>query len=355
MMAFLAYLLKVAVLLTVFYLFYGLLLKRLTLFRLNRAVLLATALLSLVLPLCVFTVLRPVAVSDTALFPASPESGASALGHVSSWMQAVLLLGYAVGALYVLFRWFGAVAGVIRVLRRGEHRKDGDGNRIVLVEEAVSPFSWLSYIVLSREDSAQRAILAHEKIHVSRRHSLDLIFIDIVSAFQWFNPVIWLMKKELCAQHEYDADASVLSGGADRKAYQYLLLEKAVNVNRFCVTNNISASGLKHRIQMMNRPRSARKSALRALYILPLVCVSLLLSARIKYVSDTIRVQYVSEKEGSAIQTPLLVIDGKNRPYQEIHSLEYSRVKSISMLSGDAAVRLYGLNGENGAIIIETK
>ena len=354
-MAFLAYLLKVAVLLTAFYLFYALLLKRLTLFRLNRAILLASTLLSLVLPLCVFTLHLPFAVPDAAPLPAPSETAVPASGNVSSWMPAVLLLGYAAGASFVLFRWFAAVAGVIRVLRRGEHRPDADGNRIVVVEDALAPFSWLSYIVLSREDSTQRTILAHEKVHVSRHHSLDLIFIDIVSAFQWFNPVVGLLKKELCAQHEYDADASVLSVGANRKAYQYLLLEKAVKTSRFCVTNNIGASSLKRRIQMMNRPRSPRSAAFRALYILPLVCVSLLLFARTEYGPDKLRVQYVSERGGSAGEAPLLVIDGNIRPYPEIHSLDYKQVRSISALAEDEAVRRYGAKGKNGAVIVETQ
>ena len=355
MMAFLAYLLKVAVLLTVFDLCYTLSLKRLTLFRLNRAILLSTALLSLVLPLCVFTVRRPVAVADAEGFLPSLETGISASGHVSSGLQTLLLLCYAAGVLYVLVRLLIAVAGVIRVLRHGEHRMDADGNRIVLVEDAISPFSWLSYIVFSRGDSAQQTILEHEKVHVSRRHTLDLIFIDLLTVFQWFNPVVWLMKDELCAQHEYDADASVLSSGADRKAYQYLLVDKALNFNHFCVTNNISASSLKRRIQMMNRPRSAPGAAFRALYILPLVCVSLLLFARTEYVPDKLRVQYVSEKGGNASQTPLLVINGKVRPYPEIHSIDYSRTKSISVLSAEDAVGWYGPKGENGAVVIETE
>ena len=55
MTEFLIYDLKVAVLLAIFYMFYRLMLARETFHRVNRLVLLATAIASFVLPLCVIT------------------------------------------------------------------------------------------------------------------------------------------------------------------------------------------------------------------------------------------------------------------------------------------------------------
>ena len=135
-----------------------------------------------------------------------------------------------------------------------------------------APFSWMRWIVLSREDyqEASPFVLAHEKAHLRFGHSREVLLAELFCAMQWFNPAAWLLKRELRAIHEYEADDAVLSCGADVKAYQYSLIKKAVGLSGYSITNSFHHSTLKTRITMMSKSRSPLQRRLRALYLLPL-------------------------------------------------------------------------------------
>ena len=93
---------------------------------------------------------------------------------------------------------------------------------------------------------------------------------ELAIALQWFNPAIWLIGSELRAVHEYEADASVLSGGVDAHHYLNLLMDRA-NAKLECkLANAISQQTLKNRFQMMARHRSKPSRLLKVLYLLPL-------------------------------------------------------------------------------------
>ena len=40
-------------------------------------------------------------------------------------------------------------------------------------------------------------ILRHEEAHIKQWHSVDVIFSQIMVAFCWFNPFVWLMNREI--------------------------------------------------------------------------------------------------------------------------------------------------------------
>ena len=107
-------------------------------------------------------------------------------------------------------------------------------------------FSWMKYIVLSRSDyeANDASILAHERGHIRRHHSLDLLLVDSLTALQWFNPAMWMLRQDLRAIHEYEADAAVLSQGINMRQYQYLLIQKAVSQCGYSVANGISQAVL---------------------------------------------------------------------------------------------------------------
>lgn len=297
---FVLYNLKAGACMAGFYLFYKLLLSRETLHRFNRIVLLLLAVLSFVLPLCVVTIERelppapvqkpvvslPVEAAPivTDVLPVQEAADhASAAPFAWDAFTLALLLAGAMGAL-AWSAW--SLAGVVRLIRRGRHEPlDG---RIVLVRirKRVTPFSWLRYIVMSDRDydESGREIIAHERAHIRLRHSLDLMLTDLCSCLQWFNPAMWLLRQELRAIHEYEADEAVLREGADPKSYQMLLIKKAVGGRWYSVANSLNHSNLKSRITMMLRKRSSRWAAAKALLLLPLVGVALGAFARTAYV-----------------------------------------------------------------------
>ena len=283
MITFLTYQLKVAVIMAVFYIFFRLLLIKDTWHRLNRIVLLSTALLSLLLPVCIITIHKtevlsmPVAqltqaVSSTPAQPSTP------------WWHIALMAVYTAGVVFVLTRVLASALRVRGIIRHARKEVTADGTTVYVMPGNDPSFSWMGHIVISEADwsNHETAVIDHEKAHVALHHSIDVLITDIIAALQWFNPAIWMLRIDLRAVHEYEADDTVLRSGTDLRSYQYLLISKAAAMNGYTIANNFNHSILKNRIFMMEKETSTRRSLLRALYLLPLVCISLALNAQTK-------------------------------------------------------------------------
>ena len=290
MMQFLIYDLRVAILIAVFYMFYRLLLSHETFHRVNRMVLLFTSLASFVLPLCIITMHRTV-VLETIAEP-NMEYGSIATMAVENsepqtplWQTLVIAVFFA-GMMATLGKTLFSIISVWKLIMRSERHVQPDGTTICIVDGSVSPFSWMRYIVISRkdhnphiEDNGETFILAHERGHISQHHSLDLLLVDTLTALQWFNPAMWMLRQDLRTIHEYEADAAVLSQGINMRQYQYLLIQKAVSRCGYSVANGISHSTLKSRINMMLHKNSSRTSLLKLFALLPIVGTTLALQA----------------------------------------------------------------------------
>ena len=298
-MTFLTYQLKVAVIMAVFYIFFRLLLIKDSWHRLNRIVLLSTALLSFLLPVCIITINKteilpmPVtqlvqAVSNTPVESATP------------WWHIALMAVYTAGVVFVLARVLASVLRVRGIIKSARKEVLADGTVVYVMPGNDPSFSWMGHIVISEADlsNGESAIIRHEKAHVALRHSIDVLITDIIATLQWFNPAIWMLRIDLRAVHEYEADDTVLRAGTDLRSYQYLLISKAAAMNGYTIANNFNHSILKNRIFMMEKETSTRRSLLRALYLLPLVCISLALNAQTKvtYVNDNTQSNQTSQK-----------------------------------------------------------
>ena len=305
MTEFLIYQGKTAVILAVFYMFYRLLLSKDTFHRFNRIILLGTAALSFVLPLCVITTHEVVMIPAVQPAPQVLESATNgtvaAVAEVSEpiW-QYVLCVIFGLGAFGVVVMTIISIAKVIGIIAGGERRTLESGEILVITDAETPPFSWMKYIVLSREDyeNGYSQILTHEKAHIALWHSWDILFVDMITALQWFNPAMWMLKADLRAIHEFEADDAVLRSGADIKEYQYLLIRKAVSKSGYSVANSFNHSTLKARITMMLNQKSSRKSAWKALYLLPLVGISLAATAETK-----VDYQYEDQQPDAVVDT----------------------------------------------------
>ena len=289
MTEFLIYQGKAAIALAVFYMFYRLLLSKETFHRFNRIVLLGTAALSFILPLCVITfkevVVVPAMTASSETFTGEVAGTAAMVPEVSEPIWPVVLCSiFALGALAVLVHVVISIICIRRMIRSGRSEALESGETLIITETDTAPFSWMKYIVISREDyeSGYSQILTHEKAHIALRHSWDILFVDMITALQWFNPAIWMLKADLRALHEFEADDAVLRSGANIKEYQYLLIRKAVSKSGYSVANSFNHSTLKARITMMLNKKSSRMSAWKALYVIPLVGISLAATAETK-------------------------------------------------------------------------
>ena len=283
MVDFLIYDLKVAVLIAVFYMFYRLMLARETFHRVNRIVLLLTAVSSYVLPLCVITIHETVTIQRTANVAVGTWQAEAAVEQptMSLW-QIVLPILFIIGVALTLSHTLWSLFRIIRLIKHSEQHPQEDGTIICVTGNAVlSPFSWMHYIVMNRSDyeTNDAAILAHERGHIRLHHSWDLLLVDTLTALQWFNPAMWMLRSDLRAIHEYEADGAVLSQGINARQYQYLLITKAAGIGGYSLVNGISHSTLKNRINMMLHTKSNRRSLLKLLALIPIVAVALAVNA----------------------------------------------------------------------------
>lgn len=279
------WILKTALLLAGFYAFFILFMRKTTLFRLNRAVLLAGTVACLLLPLVRINVDPSAPVADylplRIVLPETvvgggdvSETAAGGLG----W-KALLYGVYAVGFTVVLISAAVSLGRIRKVIRQYKGvRYCYDGKRYVMLhiaEHDLPSFSFMNHVVISRSDyDGHPEILTHECAHAGQYHSADMLFMSLVCALQWFNPLVWMMRSELRMMHEYEADEAVLKQGIDAVQYQLLLVRKAVGDSCFLLASSFSHSKLKNRIAMMKKIKTTKWAALA--YI---ACIPMLLSA----------------------------------------------------------------------------
>ena len=292
MFDFITYLGQSALCLVALYIIYKAAMSHETLHRLNRVTLLMMVVLSAVLPMCRIEIVREV---DAVLTPIVDEESVVAVATNAApetvdyrpIMEDALVVIFLIGAAFMVVRLAMSWLSVWRVVRSGEHEELGEGVRLTVVEKLSSPFSWFRHVVVSRTDMGENRdlILEHELAHVRFGHSWDVLFVDLTLIVWWFNPAMWLLRRELQSLHEYQADDAVLNRGIDAKTYQLLLIKRAVGSRLHSVANCLNHSNLKNRITMMCRKQSSRWQSAKLLLVLPMVAISLSAFATTVYVT----------------------------------------------------------------------
>ena len=286
---FLVYILKSAVCLAMFYLFYRLLLSKETFHRFNRMALLGVMLLSCLLPLVKVTVeqaspvnAQVMSMEDLLLmYQWNSEAVVEEGSRPFHWQEGLVLV-YFVGLFFVIVRHLWSLGRMLYLIRHSRCERLDNGIRLVVHRRKLAPFSWMRYIVISETDLKESGhhILVHEMAHIHHRHSWDLLLTEACAWLQWFNPAIWLLKQELQNIHEYEADEEVLRQGINAKEHQMLLIKKAVGARLYSIANSFNHSSLKKRITMMIRKKSNPWARAKYLYVLPLAAVTVAAFAR---------------------------------------------------------------------------
>lgn len=270
------YLLKANVLLMVMYGFYRLMFGRDTFFQLRRMALWAIYIFSLALPLCDIgpwmqqqKAFDGLAIDyEAVLLPMVTVSPEGAF-HLSA--ANVLLAIWIMGMALLAARLIVGLASIVRLARQCE-TIEIDGVRVKRLRGSSSPFSFFKWIFVNpdaQSGSSLSDILVHEQTHAAQWHSVDIILSELMTVAFFFNPFVWLMKREVRANLEYLADERVVSLGHEPKAYQYHLLGLAYNKNVATLSNNFNVLPLKKRIKMMNKKRSNKVGRLKYLLIVP--------------------------------------------------------------------------------------
>ncbi|MBQ3690423.1 MAG: TonB family protein [Bacteroidales bacterium] len=266
----LPYIIRVALIMAAMYLTYKVFMSKDTFHALNRAAILASMAVSFVLPLLPIPSIFAVNAEQTM------PTAAIGMGEITAeladyepqtsfadYLPYLMIVGVSVFFLRFL------VSTISIAIQAFQHKKISlnHGVKLILSETIKSPVSWLKYIFMNNADYNEnsREILVHEMAHISYHHSIDLIFIDLACCVQWFNPAVWLFRRELCAVHEFQADQKVLAAGFNAKKYQILLIKKAAGRNWNSVANSLNHSNLKNRITMMSIQKKSASAAFKVL------------------------------------------------------------------------------------------
>jgi len=428
---FLFYLLRVTIAATILYLFFKFILSKRTFHAINRIVVLSIVVMTLVLPL--FTVTLPnisffqpkVEAATTQLTIEQALALLNAGGYTNSstlestpateipWIK-ILGVIYLIGFTVALLRFAISFIRMNRIIRQTQKVRLDDNSLLCISDKKVSPFSWMKFVVLSKDDFTDdsKDIIRHEQAHVSFGHSFDLLFLDMYSLVFWFNPFAWLLRLELQTIHEYQADEKVLDEGANAKNYHLSLIRQCVGEYKFALANNFEYNNLHKRIKMTMKTKSSSRqkwlygtiglSVMLCIVILSfnglkakaadlkeMIQSELLPSDSIKKTTPSVvRIRKVAVKNNGTVTPqiiirdtvapdskvkvrirsnedirvvgygtqadgpkPLIIIDG----VESSQDINPNSVDKIEVLKDASAIQKYGEKGKNGVIIVTTK
>ena len=263
--------------LAIFALVYLLFLRKETFFVLNRIYLLGSVCFSILLPFIHFQVISemPSIMLDEVTITAKGYQNllqtvfvysTNFSGAIEKTIQSIgmirfiYLVGTAIFLLVFLYRLLQITALIMN--NESEFK---NGIRIIKIDRDTTPFSFFNFVFISKnngDSQGMREMLAHEFEHVRQGHSYDVMILELLTIFQWFNPFIWLLKRSIRENHEFLADNGVLKPEVSSAAYRMLLLNSAF-IQQPVIANNFNYSLIKIRIKMITKIKSSKTAALK--------------------------------------------------------------------------------------------
>src|SRR5690554_4243287 len=285
----LVYIIQVNFALVLFYLLYLVLFKRDTFLRLRRIYFLSALVFSLVYPMFVVPGLSEVwnvrteepQGLETAVFIEAPtfemivEEPEEAVAPINIPWEQILLIVYIAVTFFFIFRFLWQLISIFRIRLKSEESIIS-GVKVNNLKVNITPFSFFGMIFINlkmHSDEELEQIIIHEHTHVKEKHSLDIMLVETILFFSWWNPFVWLLKREMAMNLEYLADNSVLREGVDSRDYQYHLLRLTYHETAVQIVNNFNVSQLKQRIMMMNKTKSSSLKLAKYLLMLPMFFV----------------------------------------------------------------------------------
>ncbi len=277
------YLLKLNIALILFFSFYKLMFTGDTFFSWRRATLIGVYLVAMLVPVMDFSVWLSnsegmTSIANEYATVVLPAVSTSSQGDEVLLWELIVLIVYSVVACVLLLRFLCQLVSIILLKNNSQSSYICD-TEVYLLTDDEGPFSFFDWIFINPERHKSdeiEEIMMHELTHCQQLHSIDIIFAELFCVVFWFNPFVWLLKREVRLNLEYLADNSVLANGKDNKEYQYHLLGLTYRKNVATITNNFNVLPIKKRIKMMNKKET--KGILKAKYMLYIPLVAMLLA-----------------------------------------------------------------------------
>lgn len=295
MMNWLYYLLEANLYLAVFYGFYRLFLHKETFYSLNRFYLIMATLIAFSLPLLqmgylnnlfgkqqeVYTVIIPSKIAEKDL---------------SFTINDLIICGYLIIAIAFALKMCFSIYKIIVLAIHAKKETTGTVTYVELPDDADTAFSFFNLLFLNPGITAKNTVLKHEMVHIRQKHSLDIIFFEIIQIIAWFNPATYFIKKDIKLLHEYIADEVTTNTDMHKHEYAMFLIQNSFGVVPSRLTNQIfNQSILKRRINMLNKEKSTGRARLKLLFVLP-IAGGMLCASTMAFTKDYAMIDLYPEK-----------------------------------------------------------
>ncbi len=297
----LLFLLKSTSVLSLLYVFFRILLRKDTVFNTNRIILVFTILASIIIPFIYLphsfhyidlVNLNPISLNNTILEKPIQANDISVTVHssvpVSDPIQStvistemIVLFVYLTGVIISLLLLIYNTCSVLLLFRKAR-KEDLNGINLMVVDDDIPAFSFNQYILISQHDydSNSEAIITHELSHIKQGHFYDSLLMEFVKIIYWFNPLVYLMNKDMKEIHEFQADEKTLKSGVDVSKYQLLIIQKSVGHKKFALANSFNHCQIKNRITMMNKSKNTKVLSWKVATFLPVLAFLLMAFGR---------------------------------------------------------------------------
>ena len=305
----LLYVLKSTLCISLFYMVFRTLMRKEAFFSLNRIVLLVAVISSTAIPLLYLPqALQPA--FQVELMPKPAENGdrvqqlsaakanlpdkvipapekkvaSSAFATQQPFSLSALQLIYYLylSGLFISFLLLlNGIFSILLLFRKAEVRQM-DGFKLFITDREVPSFAFGHLVMISQRDydNHRTEILLHEQAHIRLNHFFDLLLLETVKIFHWFNPVIYWLIRDMKEIHEFQADISTLNQGIDATQYQLLIIKKGVGSQWFALANSFNQCQIKKRIAMMNKQKTSKAWSWKVATFLPLLALLLMAFGR---------------------------------------------------------------------------
>ncbi len=253
---------------------YDLFLKKETFFNLNRAYLLLTPIMSIVLPFVNLDFLQENIPQEYVVQLPAVILGNTALeagNNATSWLSTLNSL-WVIGILATSFIFSLKLLKIFK-LRVSGTRENIKGTSLILLPETDLVFSLFNTIYLGKDISQENkaSIIAHEKVHIQQKHSLDLLYFELLRIVFWFNPLVYMFQNRIATLHEYIADSEI-TRDKDKKQYYQNLLSEVFQTEQISFVNTFFKQSLiKKRIIMLQKSKSQKGAQVKYLLLLPII------------------------------------------------------------------------------------
>ena len=283
------YIIQVILFQLAFFVIYEVLLEKETFFKLNRAYLIATPILSFLIPFIKIGSLQQSAparvmqqFSDQTMI-LMPEIMIGGTSNVAStnpvqadpslnWLSWLYLAGLVISLSIFIFK----LIKLQKIARKSKilHARYYELREVPNSDTAFTYFNKL-YIGDQISEKDRQHIITHELVHLHDHHGFDLMVFELLKILFWFNPLIYIFQSRLATLHEYIADSTTVQKSG-KKQYFEQLLNNAFGTENFSFTNQFfSHSLIKKRIIMLQKNQSSNISKFKFLLIIPMLMLML--------------------------------------------------------------------------------